>query len=67
MQNDDSKFDSMFCKAIELSEASERAEYIRSACGDDDVLRNRIERLVAALFMAGRFLESPPEVPTVSV
>ena len=67
MQNDDSKFDSMFCKAIELSEASERAEYIRSACGDDDVLRNRLERLVAAHFMAGRFLESPPEVPTVSV
>jgi tetratricopeptide (TPR) repeat protein len=51
--------DSLFCSAIEMASAEERAAYIARACGNDSELRQRVEKLVAAHFRAGRFLEEP--------
>src|SRR6516164_6888515 len=51
--------DTIFCAAIELPSAADRAAYLAEACGGDDDLRDRVERLVAAHFQAGDFLEAP--------
>jgi hypothetical protein len=51
--------DSIFCAAIELASAAERAAYVARACGDDVELRQSVERLLAAHFRAGSFLERP--------
>ena len=67
MAHDDPSFDSIFCGAIEIASAEERAAFIARACGPDEELRRRIERLVGAHFQAGSFLESPPASPTDSV
>jgi eukaryotic-like serine/threonine-protein kinase len=67
MAHDDPSFDSIFCGAIEIASAEERAAFIARACGPDEELRGRIERLVEAHFQAGSFLESPPASPTDSV
>jgi eukaryotic-like serine/threonine-protein kinase len=56
--------DTIFCTAIEIAAADERAKYMDQACGGDDELRARVEVLVAAHFQAGSFMESPaPPVP----
>ena len=67
MDHDDTSFDSIFCGAIEIASAEERAAFIARACGPDEELRRRVERLVEAHFQAGTFLESPPASPTDSV
>ena len=67
MAHDDTSFDSIFCGAIEIASAEERAAFIARACGPDEELRRRIERLVDAHFQAGSFLESPPASPTDSI
>jgi serine/threonine protein kinase/WD40 repeat protein len=51
--------DSIFCAAVEIASAEGRAAYIGQACGDDSDLRGRVEKLVAAHFHAGSFLERP--------
>jgi WD40 repeat protein/serine/threonine protein kinase/tetratricopeptide (TPR) repeat protein len=66
MANDTPDFDSLFCRAIELASAEERAAFIARASGSDAELRLRLERLVAAHFQAGTFLESPPAPPTAA-
>ncbi len=66
MTIDDTRFDSIFCEAIEVASAVERAAFINGACGSDEELRRRVERLVDAHFKAGRFLETPPESVTFS-
>jgi tetratricopeptide (TPR) repeat protein len=60
MANDSPDFDSLFCRAIEIASAEERAAFIARASGSDDELCLRLERLVAAHFQAGTFLESSP-------
>jgi tetratricopeptide (TPR) repeat protein len=55
--------DSIFCGAIEIASADERAAYIAGACGGDDGLRREVEKLVAAHFQAGSFLEQPAVPP----
>jgi serine/threonine protein kinase/WD40 repeat protein len=50
--------DSIFCRAIEIASAEERAAFIARACGGDLGLRQAVEKLVAAHFRAGSFLES---------
>jgi serine/threonine protein kinase len=55
-------FDTIFCAAIEIASAEERAAYIAGACSDNTELRERVEKLVAAHFQAGSFMESPVEV-----
>ncbi|HKB04741.1 MAG TPA: protein kinase [Gemmataceae bacterium] len=51
--------DTIFSAAIELPSPADRAAYIAVACGDDAALRVRVEELVAAYFLAGRFLDDP--------
>src|SRR5262249_22000012 len=67
MTRDDPSFDTIFCGAIEIASGAERAAYIARACGMDEDLRRRVERLLDAHFQAGSFLESPPTAVTLSV
>src|SRR4051794_581084 len=67
MDHDDTNFDAIFCDAIEIAAAEERAAFIARACGPDEELRLRVERLVAAHCQAGSFLEVPPDSPTLSM
>jgi serine/threonine protein kinase/tetratricopeptide (TPR) repeat protein len=53
------KAETIFGEAISLSGAAERAAFLKQACGDDHVLRQQIERLVADHFAAGDFMEPP--------
>src|SRR5262249_35593247 len=53
--------DTIFLAAVEVADEPERAAYIAQACGDDPELRARVEKLVAAHFRAGSFLEGPAE------
>jgi tetratricopeptide (TPR) repeat protein len=59
MGADTSEFDTIFCAAIAIASAQERAAYIAGACGSDSELRGRVERLVNAHFQAGSFMEVP--------
>jgi serine/threonine protein kinase/Flp pilus assembly protein TadD len=54
-------FDAIFCAAIAIESAADRADYIARMCGDDTDLRGRVEKLVTAHFRAGSFLEPPAE------
>jgi hypothetical protein len=53
MASDTPDFDSLFCRAIEIASAEERAAFISRSSGSDDELRLRLQRLVAAHFQAG--------------
>src|SRR5690242_6814362 len=64
---DDPSFDAIFCGAIAIASGEERAAFVARACGPDEDLRRRVERLVAAHFQAGSFLEFPPASPTASM
>jgi serine/threonine protein kinase/WD40 repeat protein len=59
--------DTIFCAAVEIASAEDRAAYIARACGEDLGLRGQVERLVAAHFRAGGFLEPPAAPPTTTV
>jgi len=48
----------VFAEAIQLS-AGERSAYLERACGADEVLRQRIGRLLKAHDQVGDFLEQP--------
>jgi serine/threonine protein kinase len=52
-------FDTIFCSAIAIVSAEDRAAYIAQACGSDHELRDQVEKLVSAHFKAGSFLEQP--------
>src|SRR5262249_46784394 len=52
-------FDTIFCAAIEIESADERAKLVAQLCAGDAELKERVEKLVAAHFRAGRFLEVP--------
>jgi serine/threonine protein kinase len=65
MAHDDTSFDAVFCGAIEIASSEARAAFVAQACGSDDGLRRRIERLVDAHFRADSFLESPPPSATL--
>src|SRR5437773_6884576 len=49
----------VFAEALQLS-AGERSAYLERACGADEELRQRVERLLKAHDRAGDFLEQPP-------
>jgi serine/threonine protein kinase len=59
MASETPSLDSIFCGAIEITSAEERAAYLTRACGADAELRRQAEKLVAAHFGAGSFLEKP--------
>ncbi len=50
----------LFAQAVELP-AAERAVFLDEACGEDNELRLRVERLLESLESAGSFLASPTQ------
>jgi serine/threonine protein kinase/tetratricopeptide (TPR) repeat protein len=64
MTGDDLNLDTIFTGAIEIASGEERAAFVAHACGTDEELRRRVQRLVDAHFQAGSFLESPLASPT---
>src|SRR5262249_39092563 len=54
--------DDVFCDALELAGAAERAAYLDRVCGDDADLRRRVERLLEAHAEADNFLAASPAV-----
>src|SRR5262249_8586716 len=54
--------DDIFCDARELGSAAERAAYLDRVCGDDAVLRQRVERLLEADAPPTSFLAIGPPV-----
>ena len=54
----------VFCEALERSSADERAAYLAEACGNDLLMRARVESLLRAHQKAGAgtFLESGPDL-----
>ena len=54
-----SQVESIFFAALEKKSAAERAAYLAPACGDDDALRLRVERLLDAHPKAEDFLAQP--------
>jgi WD40 repeat protein/serine/threonine protein kinase len=59
--------DAVFCAAVEIASAEDRAAYIARACGGDGELRAQVEKLVDAHFRAGSFLEPPAPGDTVTL
>jgi WD40 repeat protein/serine/threonine protein kinase len=51
--------ESILCAAIEITTSEECEVYLRRACGGNEELRQRVEKLLAAHFQAGNFLEPP--------
>jgi eukaryotic-like serine/threonine-protein kinase len=51
--------ETILAQAVEIGGTAERHAYVESACGDDTVLRRRVEQLIANHFQAGSFLERP--------
>jgi serine/threonine protein kinase len=51
--------DSIFCAAVEIESAQQRAAYLDQACGLDQQVRGRVEKLLEAHFQAGSFLHQP--------
>jgi eukaryotic-like serine/threonine-protein kinase len=66
MTHDAPSFDTIFSGAIEIASGEERAAFVARACGADEELRRRVERLIDAHFQAGSFLESPIALPATS-
>jgi WD40 repeat protein/serine/threonine protein kinase len=56
------ELDDIFCDALELGSAGERAAYLDQVCGDDLELRRRVERLLEAHAEANSFLAAHPSV-----
>jgi serine/threonine protein kinase len=52
---------SIFCAAVEIASAEERAAFIERMCADDAELRQHVRELVDAHFQAGSFLEQPAD------
>ncbi len=51
--------ETVFFAALDKGSPAERAAYLDEACGGDDALRRKIERMLAAHAEAGSFLETP--------
>ncbi|MCK4294706.1 MAG: serine/threonine protein kinase, partial [Planctomycetes bacterium] len=52
--------EAIYSAALEKGSQAERSAYLDAACGDDPVLRARVEALLKAHAEAGDFLEVPP-------
>jgi tetratricopeptide (TPR) repeat protein/serine/threonine protein kinase len=52
----------IFMGALDRPDPAERAAYVARACGDDEMLRRRVQLLLRAHGDPGNFLESPPAV-----
>ena len=62
----------IYIEAMNRQDAAERRRFLDAACGDNDELRNRLEKLIQHTEKIGNFLEDPPqplapaEMPLVS-
>lgn len=52
--------------AVEIASPEERRNYVQRACAGDDVLREKIERMLANYFRGGDFLERSPALPVTT-
>ena len=52
----------IFDEAIDIESVADRESYIRNSCAGDEVLKARVDQLVAAFLDAGSFLESAPQI-----
>lgn len=59
--------DDIFDEAIRLPAGEQRHRFLDEACGGDEHLRSRVDRLLKAFAEAGSFLESPAEAPLPTV
>src|SRR5689334_11969672 len=62
MNNPQEREESLFDAALQLSDAAERAAYLKKACGEDEPLRKRVESLILAHEQASGFLNHPPDI-----
>jgi eukaryotic-like serine/threonine-protein kinase len=67
MTNDPKDIDSILYEAVEIESAEERGAFLDNACGKDEVLRERVDGLVANHFKAGEFLEIPVVDPIATL
>ena len=54
-----SQIESIFFAALDKTSSMERADYLDRACGDDDALRHRVERLLEVHPRVANFLAEP--------
>lgn len=57
------KLEQLFHAVLDLASEEERAEFLARACGSDNILRQRVEKLLRAHQTAGGFLS--PDTPPV--
>jgi serine/threonine protein kinase/WD40 repeat protein len=55
--NANERVERIFSQAVEIESLSHRAAFLQGACGDDVVLRRRVEQLIRAHESAGGFLK----------
>ena len=51
----------IYIEAMNLEGAAERLSFLDQACGENSVLRARLEKLIQHSVRVGSFLELPPE------
>jgi serine/threonine protein kinase len=56
----------IFVEAMNRQDAAQRRQFLDQACGDNNVLRARLERLIQHSDRVGSFLEHPPEPLTIA-
>lgn len=59
MQREQFDVDNLFCEAIVIDDATARLTFIKEASGENTQLSQQLEKLVAAHFRAGEFLQEP--------
>lgn len=60
MSHQDPHLDSLFAAAVEIESAAERAAFLDQSCGDNQKLREELERLLRSDEQAQSFLGQPP-------
>ncbi len=50
----------IFLDALEKTDPAERAAFLEQACGENALLRQRVEQLIKAFDEAGSFMAAPP-------
>jgi serine/threonine protein kinase/WD40 repeat protein len=58
----ETRLETLFDHAVELSSPEARAAFLQASCGDDARLRLAVEKLVRAHWQAGHFLSGAPPV-----
>ena len=67
MNSDSDRLEHIFSQALQIEPADERQAFLDQACGSDDKLRQRVEKMLNAQPKATPFLEHPFAViaPTI--